>query len=182
MIDAVVHDVTAALVAAVPFADADELTCVELGAGAGELTAMLLSRFSRATVVALEGAEPLRRTAAQRLAPFGDRVRLRSFDLETLDWWDVMFGADVVVSSMTLHRLKDPKKQYLYKAAADRVSARGVFLAADRLAPQQLLHHLVWLKHAGFAAVDCFWMRDAHAVFGGLKQAEASTPPLPAGS
>jgi trans-aconitate methyltransferase len=38
---------------------------------------------------------------------------------------------------------------------------------ADR--PAALFHQLVWLKHAGFASVDCFWMYAGHAVFGGFK-------------
>lgn len=37
---------------------------------------------------------------------------------------------------------------------------------------------VVWLRHAGFAAVDCVWMHAAHAVFGGFKQAGASAAPL----
>jgi tRNA (cmo5U34)-methyltransferase len=170
------------LVTVVPFAAADELRIVELGAGEGLLTDALLSRFSRATVIALESSESMRQAAAERLARFGDRARLRPFELATLDWWDAMFGADVVVSSMCLHQLNDAKKQYLYKAAADRLSPRGAFLAADRLEPQQLLHHLVWLKHAGFPTVDCFWLRDGHAVFGGFKQAGASAARSPGDS
>ena len=35
--------------------------------------------------------------------------------------------------------------------------------------PSALFHHLVWLKHAGFAVVDCFWMHAGHAVYGGFK-------------
>jgi len=40
--------------------------------------------------------------------------------------------------------------------------------------PAALLHQLVWLKHAGFAAVDCWWLFAGHAVFGGFKQPPAS--------
>ena len=52
--------------------------------------------------------------------------------------------------------------------------------AADQ--PAALMHHLVWLRHAGFVAVDCVWMDAGHAVFGGFKQAAASGPPPPADS
>jgi tRNA (cmo5U34)-methyltransferase len=139
-----------------------------------------------------------------------------------------MFGADLVVSSLCLHHLNDAKKQYLYKAAAERLSPRGAILVADLVEPQHpaarrlaaeqwdalarqqaeaigapelfrrfvderwnhfrfpdamdlpsaLLHHLMWLRHAGFSAVDAFWMEAGHAVFGGFKQAEASVSPL----
>ena len=71
----------------------------------------------------------------ERTAKFGGRVKIREFTLEALDWWDEMFGADLVVSSLCLHHLNDAKKQYLYKAAAERMSARGAFLVADIVAP-----------------------------------------------
>jgi hypothetical protein len=131
----------------------------------------------------------------------------------------MMHGADLVVSSLCLHHLTDAKKQYLYKAVAERLAGNGALLVADlieplhpsarRLAaeswdasaraqaaaagapeqfasfvaghwnhyrfgdaidrPSALFHHLVWLKHAGFAAVDCFWLCAGHAVYGGFK-------------
>lgn len=35
--------------------------------------------------------------------------------------------------------------------------------------PSPLFDQLLWLRDAGFAAVDCFWMRAGHAIFGGYK-------------
>jgi tRNA (cmo5U34)-methyltransferase len=221
-----------ALVDAVPFAAADRFAIVELGSGDGTLAAALLDAFPSATCVALDGSESMRAAAAERTARFGDRMRIREFGLDRLDWWDVMFGAGLVVSSLSLHHLSDAKKQYLYKAAADRMSSSGAFLVADivepsheaarRLAadawdrsareaaeaqgqpelfdrfveakwnshrfrdadehPAALLHHLMWLKHAGFQAVDCTWLFAGHAVFAGFRPAGASAPPLRAGN
>jgi hypothetical protein len=166
----------------------------------------------------------MRVAAGARLGPFGERARVRSFDVATLDWWDVMFGADLVTASLCLHHLNDAKKQYFYKAAADRMSERGALLMADIVLPMHpaarnvaadqwdesaraqadalgeperyarfldakwnffrhpdaadqpaaLLHHLVWLRHAGFAAVDCFWQFAGHAVFGAFKSTVAA--------
>ena len=48
--------------------------------------------------------------------------------------------------------------------------------AADR--PSALLHHLVWLTHAGFAAAECLWLFAGHAVFGGF-QRRTSLPAIP---
>jgi tRNA (cmo5U34)-methyltransferase len=192
------EEMTAALMTATPFAADERLTIVELGAGGELLAAALLDRFPRATIVAFAGSEPSRTAAAGRLSRFADRARVRAFDVASLDWWDLMSGADLVVSWRCLHQLNDAKKQYLYKAVADRLSPRGALLIGDGIAPQRppgpptlpaanphaaaLFHHLVWLRHAGFAAVDCLWLKDGHAVFGGFKQAAASAPPLPAGS
>ncbi|HET7343158.1 MAG TPA: class I SAM-dependent methyltransferase [Methylomirabilota bacterium] len=37
--------------------------------------------------------------------------------------------------------------------------------------PSRLDEQLSWLREAGFATVDCFWMQAGHAVFGGFKRA-----------
>lgn len=220
------------LVDAVPFARSDRFKIVELGAGEGTLADALLTAFPAATYVALDGSESMRAALAERTMRFSDRIRIRAFDLDSLDWWDAMFGADLIVSSLCLHHLSDAKKQYLYKAAADRMSPGGAFLVGDLIEPSHaaarrmaadawdrsaeeaaaaqarpelfaqfvearwnhyrfpdagdhpaaLLHHLVWLKHAGFTAVECFWVFAGHAVFGGFKPAAASARPLPAGN
>jgi tRNA (cmo5U34)-methyltransferase len=220
-------ELVATLVAAVPFTPAAPLKILELGSGDGRFAEALLTVFPAATLTALDGSESMRQETSRRLALFGDRARVAAFDLAALDWWDRMFGVDLIVSSLSLHHLNDAKKQYLYKAAAERLSPRGALLVADLVDPQHpalrtlaadqwdaaakqqadaldapelwqrfvetrwnvfhfpdaadqpaaLFHHLIWLRHAGFAAVDCCWLHAGHAVFGGFKQAEASAPP-----
>jgi tRNA (cmo5U34)-methyltransferase len=36
--------------------------------------------------------------------------------------------------------------------------------------PSPLFDQLTWLRQAGFAVVDCFWLRAGHAIYGGYKQ------------
>ncbi len=36
--------------------------------------------------------------------------------------------------------------------------------------PSRLADQLQWLKGAGFAVVDCFWLEAGHAIYGGYKQ------------
>ena len=218
-------EMMAALVAAAPFAPDEPIKILELGSGEGLLAAALLARFPRASLTALDGSESMRRETTTGLAEFGARARVAAFELPTLDWWDRMFGVDLIVSSLCLHHINDTKKQYLYKAAAERLSARGALLVADLIDPQHpaarrlaadqwdaaarqqaemlagpelferfvdarwnhfrfpdadehpspLFHHLVWLKHAGFAAVDCAWLHAGHAVFGGFKRMAISS-------
>ena len=215
------------LVTAIPFARDEPFRIVELGSGEGLLTEALLDTFPAATVLALDGSEFMRRAAAARTARFGARAKVRAFELDTLGWWDLMLGSDLVVSSLCLHHLNDAKTQYLYKAVATRVSARGALLVADLIDPMSstarslaaetwdafaraeadaigrpelytqfvearwnhfrfpdpadhpsaLFHHLVWLKHAGFVAVECLWLFAGHAVFGGFGPAMAAGSP-----
>ena len=213
------REMMAMLLGLVPFAATDPFRVVEIGSGDGLLAETILDRFQGATLLALDGSVSMREAAKSRISPFADRADVRSFELATVDWWDLMRGADLVVSSLCLHHLNDAKKQYLYKAVAERLSPRGAFLIADlveplhaaarRLAaegwdtsareqahalgepqrfaqfgdakwnhyrfpdsldrPSALFHHLIWLKHAGFHAVDCVWMFAGHAVFAGFK-------------
>ena len=149
------------VISLVPFSREEPFKLVGIGADDSVVAGALRASFPCATLVTVDGSEP---------------------KLKTLDWWDVMFGADLVLAWMCLHRLNDAKKQYLCKAIVDRLSGRGLFLVADRMEPQQLLPHLIWLKHAGFPIVDCFWLRDRQAVFGGFMQAAVSALPPRAGS
>jgi tRNA (cmo5U34)-methyltransferase len=212
----------ATLLTLVPFDAAESFRIVEIGCGDGRLSAALLALYPRATLVALDGSPAMRAVATARTATFGERARVVPFALATVDWWETLFGADVVVSALTLHHLNAAKTQYVYKAVADRLSPRGALLIADLTAPSHpagrtlaadgwdrharaqaaslgtpelfdrfeaaqwnlyrhpdpgdhpaaLFHHLVWLRHAGFAAVDCWWMCAGHAVFGGHKRVE----------
>jgi len=212
------QEMMSTVVAAVPFDAAEPFKILELGSGDGRLAEALLTVFPQSTLTALDGSESMRAATSKRLALFGTRARVAGFDLTALDWWDRMFGVDVLVSSLCLHHLNDAKKQYLYKAVAERLSSQGALLVADVIEPMSsaareiaadawdrsaraqadatgrpdlyrkfveagwnhfrtpdavdhpsaLLHHLVWLKQAGFVAVECVWLFAGHAVFGGF--------------
>ena len=48
-------------------------------------------------------------------------------------------------------------------------AAVGRTLSAHEAGVALLADHLVWLRAAGFGAVDCFWKRGSSAIFGGYK-------------
>jgi hypothetical protein len=41
--------------------------------------------------------------------------------------------------------------------------------------PSPLFDQLTWLKAAGFAVVDCFWLQAGHAIYGGYKSASGDS-------
>lgn len=43
--------------------------------------------------------------------------------------------------------------------------------------PSPLFAQLTWLKEAGFAVVDCFWLQAGHAIYGGYHKGDAGTSP-----
>lgn len=172
----VAHDmVLAQVLASIPFATGEPFRAVQLSIGGGSVAGALLTRYSQATVLALESTDQGRRELSDELGPFSDRATVRSVEIPALDWWDLLHGADLVIAVFAVDVLSDAKKRYLYKAVAERISDRGVFLVAGGVR-RALLHHLVWLKHAGFPDVDCFWLVDGCGVFGGFKQSRESRP------
>jgi hypothetical protein len=42
--------------------------------------------------------------------------------------------------------------------------------------PSSLFDQLKWLEDAGFVGVDCFWMRAAHAIYGGFCKPGSGAP------
>jgi tRNA (cmo5U34)-methyltransferase len=129
-------EMLATLLAAMPFGADEAVRVIDLGSGEGRLSECVLELFRHATVTALDGSVLMREATKARTARFGDRISVKAFDLAALDWWDLMRGADVVVSSLCLHHLNDRKKQYLYKAAAERINGGGALIVADLLDPQ----------------------------------------------
>jgi trans-aconitate methyltransferase len=70
-------------------AEADEpFLGVEIGTGAGWLSAAVLREFPKARIVGLDGSPEMLGTATDLLAPYGDRAELRPFRLEETSWPD----------------------------------------------------------------------------------------------
>jgi tRNA (cmo5U34)-methyltransferase len=217
----------AVLLSLVPFAPGDAFKIVDLAAGEGRLSDALLRTFPQATLVALDAEESMRAEASRRLAPYGERVTVEAFDIQTADWWQYMDGAGVVVSSLCVHHLDAAGKQTLFQAVQERLVPQGAFLLADLVLPlrlevqsvfaatwdehaqreayalrapelwdsfqrsrwnyyrypdpfdkpSRLFDQLLWMREAGFSAVDCFWMQAGHAIYGGYQQFKAAISP-----
>ncbi|MFO7321024.1 MAG: class I SAM-dependent methyltransferase [Chloroflexota bacterium] len=125
----------AALLTLIPFAPDQPFRVVELASGEGRLASALLGAFPQATLLALDGSESMRAATAQRLAPFGERASVGSFDMAATGWLPLLDGADVVLSSLCVHHLSGPQKQFLFAAIAARLSDRGALLIADLVEP-----------------------------------------------
>src|ERR1700687_4709526 len=77
------RDMLATLVSVAPFTPEDTFRIVEIGAGDGQLADVLLECFPRATLLARDGSESMRKATAARTARFGGRVTVRPFALAT---------------------------------------------------------------------------------------------------
>jgi hypothetical protein len=93
--------------------------------------------FPAVHALALDGSPEMRARAEERLAEFGQRVRVGALDLAAADWWPEMDGADAVISSLAVHHLSGEQKRHLFEAVAQRLSPRGALLIADLVEPQR---------------------------------------------
>ena len=79
-------EMTAALLAAVPFDAGEAFRIVEIGSGEGLLAEALLYAFPGSSIIAFDGSESMRATATARTARFGGRASVRPFAVDALDW------------------------------------------------------------------------------------------------
>src|SRR5262245_33721530 len=127
----------ATLLSLLPFGREGEFHVVELASGEGMLSQAILEAFPAATVLALDGEESMRQAAAARLRSYGARAQVVAFDIMRDDWYGMLDGADVVVSSLCVHHLNGEAKRALFAAVHGRLSARGCLLLADLVLPQR---------------------------------------------
>ncbi|HEX6800269.1 MAG TPA: class I SAM-dependent methyltransferase [Ktedonobacterales bacterium] len=113
------------------------LLAVELGVGAGWLSAAILERFPTARVIGLDGSPAMLRETQARLAPFAGRFELRPFRLEAPEWLEAIAG-DVrcFVSSLVIHHLDGAGKRALYRDLYAHLAPGGAVLIADLVAPR----------------------------------------------
>jgi trans-aconitate methyltransferase len=106
----------------------------DLGCGDGAITQAILHRYPNAEVTAIDFSQPMLDQAEQRLAPFGDRVRLLKADLYTSDWHSDLEPFDAIFSGYCIHHLPDDRKQALYQEIYTLLQPGGCFLNIEHVA------------------------------------------------
>jgi ubiquinone/menaquinone biosynthesis C-methylase UbiE len=115
-----------------PFRAEDDLSALDLGVGTGALAQGFLERFSRAKLLAVDGAEAMIELAPTRLGPLAARCSFLRSPFQELP--PSVLGADsydVVFSSYALHHLTAGEKRSLMPKVVDSLKTGGWFLNAD---------------------------------------------------
>jgi tRNA (cmo5U34)-methyltransferase len=110
-------------------------TLVDLGAGFGALTELILARYPQAQITCVDGSVEMLALARERLAPYGSRVRLQLADLANDSWASGIEGSFAgAVSALAIHHLSDHRKRELYQEIFERLVPGGLFLNNDIVA------------------------------------------------
>jgi len=121
------HD---AILNAPPHDRGQPVRVLELGAGTGELTTKLLTRFPESTVRAVDHSEQMLDEAERKLDAFGDRATLTQGAFPD-DYPREQGEYDLVVSSLAVHHLDETDKRALFDAIHESLAPGGWFLNGD---------------------------------------------------
>ena len=127
----------ATLLCLLPFGMDDAFQIVDLGCGEGVLEYAALTAFPNASALALDGSASMQEHASRLLKPFGERVDVRPFALDSDEWRSELDDADCVVSSLVVHHLTDEGKRRLFLEAHQRMSEFGALMLIDCVQPQR---------------------------------------------
>jgi tRNA (cmo5U34)-methyltransferase len=153
------------MLAAAPFARDARFSVLDVGAGYGAVTEELLRIFPQAQVTLQDYSEPMLAAARRRLAAHAGQLRVVTADLTDASWPKAVGGPfDLATSAIVLHNLRDDGKIFAcYRAIHGLLKPGAWFLDYD-LFFDGVDGHLQALQEAGFAAVECRWQEERHAI------------------
>jgi tRNA (cmo5U34)-methyltransferase len=108
----------------------DQPRILDIGAGTGLLSALLLQRYPKASLTVLDISDQMLNVAKKRFAGNPD-VRYITGDYVTTD----LGGRyDLICSALSIHHLIHEEKQNLYQRIYGALNPKGVFVNADQAA------------------------------------------------
>ena len=108
----------------------DHPRILDIGAGTGLLSALLLQRYPKASLTVLDISDQMLNVAKKRFAGNPD-VRYITGDYVTTD----LGGRyDLICSALSIHHLIHEEKQKLYQRIYGALNPKGVFVNADQAA------------------------------------------------
>ncbi len=142
--------------------DERPIRVLDLGAGTGLFSAMVLAAISQVRATLVDLSPGMLEQAHRRLAGLDERVCLIEADYLTAD---LAGPFQAVVSALSIHHLEDADKRRLFARAHGLLSPGGVFINADQVlgaTPQvQEFHHALWLRQTHQAGITPGQMAEA---------------------
>lgn len=119
------HDLILQLI---PFKTNANIKVLDLGAGTGILSALILQAFPQAKVLAFDMAENMLKICKTNLSAFGKRLTLQQGNFAEDDFGS---GYDLVVSGLAIHHLASAGKQHLFHQLFQSMNPEGILLIRD---------------------------------------------------
>jgi SAM-dependent methyltransferase len=121
--------------------DVEDGWILDLGCGSGLIAQMMLDQKATARVFGLDSSTAMLGLAQDRLARYGDRVRLSEGDLTSLDRVDAPAECSAAIAVQSLHHLEEAQYRAAVRWTFDHLAPGGWFFVIDRLAiPSEALY------------------------------------------
>jgi tRNA (cmo5U34)-methyltransferase len=147
------RDMLDALVSAIPFDNDRRIQVVDLGCGTGTIAKIIKERYPKSAVTCVDFSANMIKIAKGKLSVFDDISYVESDFLN----FDFSAGYDAVVSSLTLHHIRDEDvKKKIFKRVFGGLKNKGVFYLADLvLASNEYLQKLNMKKWRDLQMQHC---------------------------
>jgi tRNA (cmo5U34)-methyltransferase len=122
------HEQNALLMDLLPFEDSFPVRVLDLGAGPGVLSALLLAKYPNALLHVFDVAENMISAARDHLAQYVDRITFQRGDFSADSFGD---GYHLVLSGLSIHHLEDAAKKALFRRLWMALQPGGMLLIRD---------------------------------------------------
>jgi tRNA (cmo5U34)-methyltransferase len=131
-----------------PFAATEPFTFVDLGAGTGAASRVILDHFTAAQAILADFSPQMMTQGEVELKPYEGRYSYVEFDLTALGSWPASLPdpVDAMISSLSVHHLNDGRKQSLFAEILARLAPGGWYLNYDPVAPPDAVVEEAWLR------------------------------------
>jgi SAM-dependent methyltransferase len=130
-----------------PFADDEEFTFVDLGAGTGAAARVVLDRYQRASAVLADYSPQMIEEGDRSLHGYRGRYTYVEFDLGSGSWPpQIPVSAAAIISSLCVHHLPDQRKQELFGEILARLAPGGWYLNYDPVTSEDPVVEAAWQR------------------------------------
>jgi tRNA (cmo5U34)-methyltransferase len=130
-----------------PFGEQEAFTFLDLGAGTGAASRMILTLYPRSAAILADFSSEMMSAGEQAMEPFAGRYRYVEFDMSAGAWpAAIPAGLDAVVTSLCVHHLPDERKQGLFTEIFDRLVPGGWYLNYDLVRTEDPVVEATWQR------------------------------------
>jgi tRNA (cmo5U34)-methyltransferase len=112
---------------------------IDIGAGDGVLSHLLLERYNSANGVLVDFSLPMIDAAKNRLEKYKHRIKIINADISNTNWQENIFSnnfstVDAIISGYCIHHLPHGRKYELYQEIYNHLSPNGIFVNIEHVA------------------------------------------------
>lgn len=157
----------------IPHQPNSRFCCLDLGAGTGLLSALIVAVFPNAHLTLLDLSAGMLDKARERFSGLTDRFSYLQLDYRKSD---PPGQYPVVVSALSIHHLEASEKVDLFQRMARWLTPGGIFINGDQVlgetAEIEAAYHANWLRYVQYGPID---RQDYKAAMGRLALDRFST-------